>query len=205
MRPSDMRASHADREHFAEMLRQAAGDGRIDIDELEERLEQVFAAKTYGELEPIVRDLPAARPSAAPATQPVPLSNVSERVGGVATSENAVAIFGGAERNGMWVVPRKFTAVAIFGGVDIDLTQARFEGREIQIDAVAIFGGIDIKVPEDVTVRVDGSGIFGGFGGANLEGAPGGAVVRVTGVAIFGGVDVKRPKNKNKKPKALDQ
>ncbi len=203
MRPSDMRASHADRERVAELLRQAAGDGRIDIDELEQRLEQVFAAKTYGELEPIVRDLPDARPPAVPATQPVPLGNVPDRVGGVATSQNAVAIFGGAERKGMWVVPSKFTAVAVFGGVDIDLTQARFEGREVQIDAVAIFGGIDIKVPEDVTVRVDGSGVFGGFGGANLDGAPGGPVVRVTGVAIFGGVDVKRPKNK--KRKALDQ
>ncbi len=199
MRPADMRASHADRENVAELLRQAAGDGRIDIGELEERLEQVFTAKTYGELEPLVRDLPEAGPPTVPVPRATPQDKVPDRIGGVGTSPNAVAIFGAAERKGLWTIPRKFTAVAVFGGVDIDLTEARFEDREIQIDAVAIFGGIDIKVPDDVTVRVDGSGIFGGFSGANLTGAPGGPVVRVTGVAIFGGVDVKRPKNKKRK------
>jgi len=56
-----MRASHADREQIADILRAAAGDERLEIDELEQRLEQVFSAKTYGELEPIVRDLPAAQ------------------------------------------------------------------------------------------------------------------------------------------------
>lgn len=57
-RRATLRASDADREQIAERLRHAAGEGRIVSDELEERLEAVFAARTYGELDAVVADLP---------------------------------------------------------------------------------------------------------------------------------------------------
>jgi DUF1707 SHOCT-like domain len=56
-----LRASDADREHVAERLRKAAVEGRLDTDELEERLETALSARTYGQLEPLLRDLPARR------------------------------------------------------------------------------------------------------------------------------------------------
>ena len=56
----EQRASDAEREAAAERLRVAAGDGRLDPDELEERLEQAYAARTVGELEALTRDLPEA-------------------------------------------------------------------------------------------------------------------------------------------------
>ncbi|RIQ11201.1 DUF1707 SHOCT-like domain-containing protein, partial [Jiangella rhizosphaerae] len=55
---ADLRCSDVDRERVAEALRQAAGDGRLTLSELEERLEATFKARTYGELQPITRDLP---------------------------------------------------------------------------------------------------------------------------------------------------
>ena len=57
-RRATLRASDADREHVAERLRHAAGEGRIVAEELEERLEAVFSARTYGELDAVVADLP---------------------------------------------------------------------------------------------------------------------------------------------------
>ncbi len=57
-RRATLRASDADREQFAERLRHAAGEGRIVAEELEERLEAVFSARTYGELDAVVADLP---------------------------------------------------------------------------------------------------------------------------------------------------
>ena len=57
-RRATLRASDADREQFAERLRRAAGEGRIVAEELEERLEVVFSARTYGELDAVVADLP---------------------------------------------------------------------------------------------------------------------------------------------------
>src|SRR5437763_5217344 len=57
-RRSTVRASDADREHIAERLRDAAGEGRLLSEELEERLARAFRARTYGELDPLVSDLP---------------------------------------------------------------------------------------------------------------------------------------------------
>lgn len=62
---TELRASDADRERTAEHLRSAAAEGRLAPDELEERLEQAFGARTFAELQPIVADLPAERPRAS--------------------------------------------------------------------------------------------------------------------------------------------
>jgi Flp pilus assembly protein TadB len=61
-RTSTLRASDADRDSVAERLRRAAVEGRIDADELEERLHLALRARTYGDLRRLVADLPAARP-----------------------------------------------------------------------------------------------------------------------------------------------
>ena len=49
------------------MLRDAAGEGRLTLAELDERLDAVYAAKTYADLEPLTRDLPAPGTAAPPA------------------------------------------------------------------------------------------------------------------------------------------
>jgi hypothetical protein len=56
-----LRAADSDREHAADRLRHAAAEGRLHLEELEERLGVVFAARTYGELDAVVADLPTAR------------------------------------------------------------------------------------------------------------------------------------------------
>ena len=58
------RASDAEREHHAELLREHAAQGRLTVDELDERLDRVYAARTHGELTPIVADLPVPRAAA---------------------------------------------------------------------------------------------------------------------------------------------
>ena len=60
--PNDVRASDTEREHVAETLRTNAAAGRLEPDELEERLGRAFAARTRADLEPLVADLPAAPP-----------------------------------------------------------------------------------------------------------------------------------------------
>ena len=199
----DVRASDLDRENVAEQLRMAAGDGRLDFDELDERLGAAYGAKTYAELEPLVADLPGARRPAAgrAAAQPEPRAGMP--VGGRAFSSPAIAIFGGATRKGSWVVPRRFQAFAMFGGVEIDLRDASLEDREVTIVANAIFGGVDITVPEGVAVITSGAGIMGGYDGPSDDGgAPNGPVIHIKGVALFGGVDVRRkPRSTPKQPK----
>jgi uncharacterized protein DUF1707 len=60
-RRATLRASDADREQFAERLRQATGEGRLLAEELEDRLGAVFSARTYGDLDAVVSDLPSRR------------------------------------------------------------------------------------------------------------------------------------------------
>jgi hypothetical protein len=181
----EMRISDADRDNAASILREAAGDGRLDLDELDERLSAVYAAKTYGDLEPITRDLPISTSPAAAR---------SERdFGGVPTSRHGIAIMGGFQRKGSWTVPETFTAVAFWGGGEIDLREARFSAPQVTIHAYAVMGGIEILVPEDAEVHVNGIGIMGGFDQrAEGAGVPGAPRITVNGVAFWGGVEVKR-------------
>lgn len=60
-RRSALRASDADREGVAERLRRAAAEGRLLTEELEQRLESTFSARTYGQLEAQIADLPGRR------------------------------------------------------------------------------------------------------------------------------------------------
>jgi hypothetical protein len=187
--PQHLRASDADRERVAEVLREAAGDGRLTMDELDERLDAVYAAKTYAELAPITHDLPA---SGQP-TPAAPAAGEVRRYGGEPTSHGAVAILGGFTRRGDWVVPKDFSVFCFMGGGEIDLREARFSEREVNIHIVAIMGGCEVTVPEDATVRVTGIGIMGAFD-HSIPGAekPNGPVITISGLAVMGGVDVKR-------------
>jgi hypothetical protein len=187
-----MRASDADRDRVAEVLRNAAGDGRLGLDELDDRLSAVYAAKTYAELEPITHDLPtsASRPN-------VP---TSDRIGGTPTSSWGIAIMSGFRRMGAWTVPRTFNAVAFWGGGSIDLRDARFAEAEVRIRAFAVMGGVEIIVPDDIEVHVNGVGIMGGFDhNVSGPGSRGGPRVIISGFAFWGGVGVRRKARKSDK------
>lgn len=184
----ELRASDADRERVAAVLHEAAGEGRIGLDELTERLGAVYAARTYAELEPLTRDLPG-----AVAHETVIQPTDPDRFGGEPTSSGGFALLGGFERKGRWVAPRRFTAFAMLGGGEIDLRHARFAERKMVIRAFAILGGVQVLVPEDAEVHVGGVGILGGFDSdAAGDGQAGGPVVVVKGLALLGGVSVER-------------
>jgi hypothetical protein len=186
------RVSHADREAVADQLRRAAGDGRLDVDELSERLEAAFAARTYADLVPLTRDLPD---GTVPLAARTPAR--AGRVGGTPGPRWSFAMMSGATRRGRWVVPRRYTATAVMGGVELDLRDAALEDREVIIWAWACMGGIGIRVPADVEVDVSGLALMGGFEDSSRVSAPPGApVVRVKGFALMGGVDVRRTKAK---------
>jgi Domain of unknown function (DUF1707)/Cell wall-active antibiotics response 4TMS YvqF len=202
-----MRVSNDDRERVAQVLHNAMAEGRLTVTELEERLDKVYAAKTFGDLEPLLRDLPIGNqavhltlPPPAAGTQPVQVPG--NRIGGRGTSTGAVAIMSGADRKGLWTLPPTFTSFALMGGIELDLTQARFEEAETTIQAFAFMGGIEIYVPDDIVVQVNGVGFMGAFENhSNSDGQPrpGAPVVKITGLAFWGGVDVKRRKSKDTK------
>ena len=195
---ADLRASDADRDRVADILREALAEGRLDAAEHSERLDRLYTAKTHGQLEPLIRDLPAGRsaagPAPAPAARPYPADFGGE-------NPNLVGILGGAERKGRWRVGSRITAVAIMGGVEIDLTEATFTSPELVIHCTAIMGGVSIRLPENVTLR--GGGVVGIMGGSDIRAfespEPGAPSVRVDGIAFWGGVEAKAKRGKKVK------
>jgi hypothetical protein len=200
-----MRVSNDDRERVAQFLHTSMAEGRITLSELEERLDKLYASKTYGDLEPLTRDLPAGQQVNAlqlPPQQAQGLPTPVNRVGGRGTSSTAIAVMSAADRKGMWTLPPTFNAVALMGGVELDLTEARFEDAETTIQAFAIMGAVEIYVPEDITVQVNGTGFMGAFDNRvpdQLQARPGVPLVRITGLAFWGAVEIKRRKKKSNK------
>jgi hypothetical protein len=189
-----MRASDADRDRAAEVLREAAAEGRLSLEELNERLDLVYAAKTYAELAPVTADLPSSgrdrRAGQATSSGPFGIGN---RFGGEPAGTYAIAILGGFVRKGDWVASPELSAVAILGGGEIDLRDARFAEHTVTIHTVTIMGGIQITVPEDADVQVNGIGIMGGFDHSAVgSGSPGGPRIVINGFAFWGGVHIQR-------------
>ncbi|MET9829825.1 DUF1707 domain-containing protein [Streptomyces sp. NPDC006385] len=196
---AELRASDADRERVAEVLRDALAEGRLDMEEFEERLDATYQARTYGELAPITRDLPVGA-VAVPKADMVKRAGAedgtwAERiVGGEGSSTWGVAVMSGFQRKGRWTAPKRFTCFSFWGGGEIDLREADFADREIQINCVVIMGGAQVIVPPGVEVVVRGVGIMGGFEHREegVPGDPGAPRVIVTGFAFWGGVGVER-------------
>jgi hypothetical protein len=184
-----------DREQVADVLRQAAGEGRLTMEELEQRITAVYSAKTYAELEPLIRDLPA--PGRAP--QP-PSASAASGPPTLRPSRFAISIMGGFHRGDNWAVARGLTAIAVMGGGKIDLRDAQFTSGRASITAFALMGGIEIVTPEDAYVDVRGIGIMGGVShAARGPGQPGGPVVTVRALALMGGVKVRRARRAGRK------
>lgn len=192
--PSQMRISDADRHKVAEVLRDAAGEGRLDLEELDERLEATYSAKVYADLVPIVADLPghttsvpAVRPGASPVRQPP---------ADAPHYSTSLALMSEQKRHGVWVVGHGHQAVAIMGGIEIDLREAVFTEPEAVITANALMAGIDIIVNPWTRVQVDGIGVMGeyrqGRDRVPAELGPDSPLVRVRGLALMGGVKVVR-------------
>jgi hypothetical protein len=182
----ELRISDADRHRVAEVLREAAGDGRIDLAELDERLEATYAARTYADLVPITGDLPTTRAGASTAPV-VPSSGMP--------AERHLAILSGFERRGVWTVPAEMRIVAVMGGAQLDMRDATFGAREVVVTVHAVMGGVEIVVGPDVDVVMEGSAVMGGHSGPSQRHAvitADSPRLRVRGFAFWGGVSVTR-------------
>ncbi|MFJ9471869.1 DUF1707 SHOCT-like domain-containing protein [Streptomyces caniferus] len=194
----ELRASDADRERVVEILRDAVAEGRLAMEEFDERLDAAYRARTYGELEPLTADLPVTAAGSAPLSlrkeSAAPTLWAERIVDGARGSAAGLAVMSGFQRKGRWTIGRRFTGVCLMGGGEIDLREADFAGPEIVISCWVVMGGVNIVVPPGVDVEVRGLGIMGGFDSREdgVPGEPGAPRVIVTGLALMGGVGVER-------------
>ncbi len=190
-----MRASDADRDRVADRLREALAEGRITPDEHAERIDAVYQARTYADLEPVLHDLPGSTdgllpPSAAPR---VSLRKDENLPSPDRHSPSVVAVFGAAERKGRWLVEPALNVSCVFAGVELDFRRAVLSQREVTVNVTCVFGGVEITVPPGVRVVSSVAAVLGGVDlPAGEEVAADAPVIRLTGMVLFGGVSVTR-------------
>ena len=182
-----MRAGDSDREAAAERLRVAAGEGRIDLTELEDRLERAFGAKTYHELNKLLADLPSDRSLSAELNAlPGPETLILDTT---VTNINL-------KQSGRWIVPQRIIAKCTRSLIRIDFTQASCEHSEVVVEASCGTGWITLVVPHGWTVVIDASST----NTANIRNKAHGPVdpnaPRITVIAHpqLGYVQIKRPR-----------
>jgi uncharacterized protein DUF1707/cell wall-active antibiotic response 4TMS protein YvqF len=175
------RATDSEREQAVELLRDAAVDGRLTVEELAERADLAHRARTHEELAAVTADLAGAPSLSAPAREP----------------ERHTAVLGSIERRGRWRLAARNRFVAVLGSIELDLRQAVLPGPEVELDCVAVLGSVEVLVPEGVEVEVSGSVVLGSRdvrveGDAPATGAP---VVRIRAAGAFGSIEVRsRPR-----------
>jgi hypothetical protein len=157
-------------------------------------------AKTFDDLILITRDLVVVgRPDPVAARQSTSrfmIDTASQNP----QADKMIAIFGGVSRKGRWRVRKNIQALALFGGMDLDLRNAIFEAPQVEISGFWCFGGLDIKVPEGIEVQDQTAGVFGGTDVRDIgDPAPGAPTLVIKGLTLFGGVSVRGPKP-NRKP-----
>jgi hypothetical protein len=174
------------RERVVERLSTHYARDQLTLEELESRLERVYAARTMEAVESVLTGLPAIAPAAAASTAVAEVKRPRSRT--------YMAVMSGVVRRGAWMVPKRIRAVAFMGGVELDLREAILDPRQTEISALAVMGGVVVTVPPNVRLESDGFAFMGGFEDQLKQpasGDPNAPVVRITGFALMGGVEVR--------------
>ena len=172
----DLRASDAERDSAAIALREHAVAGRLTLEELSDRLDEVYAARTQGELARVERELPA-------------LVSTRKR-----TRHFVAAVFGSSERRARWRVGRRIFVFSVFGDVDLDLRGAELERPDVGVFCFALFGNVDVYVPEGAELDHSAFIVFGHSRNSGHEPPPRreAPLVSVRALGLFGATDIWR-------------
>jgi hypothetical protein len=174
----EIRVADADRERAVVELREHAVAGRLTLEEFSDRVDQAYAARTRGELDVVLRELPAAPPTPA------------------RTRRFGLAVMGGINWRGRLRLPEQSTIVAFMGGANIDLRNATIDASEVTITAWAIMGGVNVTVPPNVEADLDGFSLMGGRHDETTPPAHPAARIRIRAYSLMGGVNVRTARSK---------
>jgi hypothetical protein len=187
-KPSDLRASDADRERVVAVLAEAVGDGRLTLEEHSDRVQRAYQARTLGELAGLTTDL------VPPGSQPLRLDD----------SRSVAAFFSTSRREGRWVMPDRLSVTVVGGHVILDLREAMLQSQHSIVHATLFGGQLHIFVPEAVSVVVTQSRHSGRIGaGLNPRPGPprppGTPLIEVRSFSVAGQVRVHTPRRPSRR------
>ncbi len=181
-----LRATHDDRNRVVEMLRVAAGDGRLTLEELDERVGAALTARTYGELAALVSDMPATLASLAGASAVTPKDEV-----------RIDCHSGTARRDGPWMVPRRMEVRVTGGSVTLDFTEAVTWWPSLQLDVEVRAGSLRLVTKPGILVSTDDLAVQAGSVRVRAPWGPGvpvGFRVDVAGIVASGSFKARPPR-----------
>src|ERR1700722_17072514 len=158
-----LRASHADRDQVVELLRVAAGDGRLSAEELDDRLERALTARTYAELAVLTAALPATAGAVVAPPGPGAVSATPKELVRIDVRGSSI------RRDGRWVVPKELDVTARGGSLRL-ITRP---GMVVEADDIALHGsgvtlpdppgpGVPVVLRVEIAGQVRGGGISAG-------------------------------------------
>jgi Domain of unknown function (DUF1707) len=190
---ASIRVGHRERDAVIAALQEAAGDGRLSMAELDDRLEAALQAKTYADLDPLVADLSVQLPSGALSSsrsqaQRPPTAGYSR--------EDPLRLDGGMsseKRAGVWTVPPFMLINQGLGSVKLNCLEATPAAQLIEIEVIGGAGSIVLVLPDGWAVDADRLSKSWGSKSVNVrrEPAPGKPLLVIYGALGLGSFKVR--------------
>ena len=151
----NIRIGNRERDAVAAVLQEAAGDGRLSMAELDDRLDAALQAKTYGDLDPLVADLSVELPSHAlssgwPRAQGPPAPGYSRE-----DPLRLEAGMGSEKRSGVWTVPPFILIKQGMGSVKLNCVEATPAAQLIEVEVIGGAGSIVLVLPDGWAADAD--------------------------------------------------
>ena len=166
----------AERETAAERLVDAAGDGRLTLEEFSDRVGAVWGAGTTEQLALTTADIEAAPP-----------------VGSTRTMGRVVSIMGDQTRSGRWRLPARVRGWCLMGDIHLDLRSVVCSEPEVDIRTWTLMGDVEVVVPDGVEVELGGFDVMGDreLRLAPVPRVPGTPLIRVRCYTLMGDVKIR--------------
>lgn len=143
--PRNLRVSDEEREHVVAVLQKAIGRGMLDLDEFTERTDKALAARTRGELNAVLVDLPGL---VNRELYPAPMASSDQRL--VLSAKYSSLV-----RNGRWRVPPEIVVHNKYGSTRLDFTEAEVTSPTVHVELDSKWGSVEVTIPENASVDLN--------------------------------------------------
>lgn len=202
MTPGSYRASDADRDQVAEVLNSAYAEGRITLEEHQERTQSALEARTFDDLTALTADLVPHQ------SLPVHPNSTGKQLvvtdGASTDSDKMSTVMSTIRRDGVWRVRAHSVANNVMGDIKLDLTEAIFDAPVVELTGTQLMGSMLLRVPPGVTVVNEVTNVLGDTSISGLgEPDPTMPTIVLRGTNIMSDIKVRGPKKPSRWRRAI--
>jgi hypothetical protein len=182
------------RDEIVDQLIMNYGHGKLSREAFERRLDAALDAKAHDKLLELVRDLDLQtdRQYAEQKKAELGIRVEPSRAAHDEEPEHIINVFSGTRRSGAWDVPAEIKLINIFGGAELDFSDARFTAKTTRITMLCLFGGANFYVREGMRTVSKAVCIFGGIHNrAPSTTDPNAPTLIIEGLTLFGGAEIR--------------